>query len=63
MIRERREALKNKKIEESLEERSTSGKKKHIFMDMLIESSENGQFLTDTEIREEVNTFMFAVSC
>jgi len=29
-------------------------------MDLLIESSENGTLLTDADIREEVNTFMFA---
>ncbi|XP_046394848.1 cytochrome P450 4C1-like isoform X1 [Ischnura elegans] len=35
-------------------------KKKAIFMDLLIEYSENGRLLTDKDIREEVNTFMFA---
>lgn len=29
-------------------------------MDLLIESSENGTLLSDADIREEVNTFMFA---
>lgn len=37
-------------------------KKKAIFMDLLIESSKNGEALTDQDIREEVTTFMFAVS-
>lgn len=37
-------------------------KKKAIFMDMLIENSDNNQLLSDTEILEEVSTFIFAVS-
>jgi cytochrome P450 family 4 len=38
----------------------TGQKRRAIFMDLLIESSENGAILTDEDIREEVNTFMFA---
>lgn len=37
-------------------------KKKAIFMDMLIENTDDNQLLTDTEILEEVSTFIFAVS-
>lgn len=41
--------------------RALGEKKRVAFLDLLIECAENGVVLSDTEVREQVDTIMFEV--
>lgn len=40
----------------------TEIKVKKVFLDLIFEYNKNGAGMTDTEIRDEINTFMFEVN-
>nr|CAD7461036.1 unnamed protein product [Timema tahoe] len=55
---EKKKNDKKNKIENK-EEDEFGVKKRRAFLDMLLEAAQDGDFMSDSDIREEVNTFMF----
>lgn len=45
-----------------VEENDVGGKKRQAFLDLLMEAGQNGSVLTETEVKEQVDTIMFEAS-
>ncbi|KAF5277798.1 hypothetical protein FQR65_LT03778 [Abscondita terminalis] len=60
VIKTRREELQTQKLGNLSDENHLGTKKRVAFLDVLLTSTVDGVFLTNEEIRDEVNTFMFA---
>jgi Cytochrome P450 len=65
VIKARREELLKKQQPDRIESTENfyeGSKKKKALLDLLLETSMNGQYLSDNDIREEIDTFMFEAS-
>lgn len=61
VIKARRLQLKNIKPDSKNENSDIGQKKKKGLLDLLLETTVDGSYLSDNDIREEIDTFMFEV--